>query len=190
MIAPNGAKLDARPSVYNWYFQTIAEPAQGESQFWTAGEWTFRLQPDARFGIAADELTIIAPRPFRWKTQPILTPFTRTRDFVVEWDTERVSAGDTVSFLLDAFTPYPTEPFDDATGSYIFCTQPASAGKLTVPATLMQSIPAAEQKVFVPHIDVHLQPRYSLAPGNRYVSLQFGFSIYPDFPFIAPAQHQ
>ena len=190
LIAPDGSKFDARPSFDHWFFDAKGEPAQGESQFWSAGEWTFRILSNSQFRIPADELKIVAPQPFRWKTAPILTPFFRTRDFVVEWDTARVSAGDTVSFLLNVFTPFATELVDDEIGSYVFCIQPASAGKLTVPATLMQSIPAAEQKVFVPHIDVHLQPRYSLAPGNRYVSLQFGFSIYPDFPFIAPAQHQ
>jgi len=115
------------------------------------GTWRFAGPGGATIG--PFEIDIIVPPGIRWTNRDELAGIDRLQDQTVRWDPSGYTDADVVFVTLSLVSPGT---------SGIVCRTPAPAGSLTIPASLLQSLPSTSQPF---DLQLAIRPR----PNRRVV---------------------
>ena len=168
LSGPNGKAQLAAP---DYYFQT-------DNDFFTPGDYTVdNGTGTATFGPFKGALTL--PPPLKWTNRDALTSADRSQDLTVNWTG---GAADREFVMIAGFSQ------NERVIAAFLCTEKASAGKFTVPAWVISSIPAsvATDRQTLPPGFLGLATAPFTSVGRFTGSgLDFGLFTYEQGAFIA-----
>jgi uncharacterized protein (TIGR03437 family) len=140
----------------------VADPAQLPAAFLVPGAWQLTVPGGANFG--PFQVSSSLPPPVRWTNRAALAMVDRSQDQTITWQPDGYSSKDVMTVSLSSSYFAQSLP-----GTYLAvgltCRAPASAGKLTIPASLMRQMPPSPSLTNVPGGTLILQ--ISQRPDRR-----------------------
>ncbi len=110
------------------------------------GAFTFAGSGSTSGGAGAFSASINVPGLLNWATNPATAPgatINRTSPLAFTWSTSGTSASDYVLLSASSATNVGTADVTTYNSATVLCLQPASAGSYTIPAWLLQALPAS-----------------------------------------------
>jgi hypothetical protein len=146
VAGPEGKSLEARnegvPILYVDFLEPPepkADPSDLPPPFFSDGAWTF--SGPGGTDVAPFQTGLMLPPAIRVTNRDQLGTIERSRDQVISWRADGYTNRDVMTVTLtNRFFPHPAPPGIRANS--IVCRAPATAGQVTIPAALLQQIPA------------------------------------------------
>jgi hypothetical protein len=179
--APNGTVLSTQGGLVAGYTFLQVQDGIENSGLPKSGDWTFQLPADAEQELPAETVKFAVPSLSKFPNSPDWEKFSIQKDFVFEWEPGGVSEPE--GYIHFEMWFRPRDWLEEPRSLYISCTEPVSAGRLTVPAALMKSIDPTRYDSYFPSVSGRWRPQLFRAQGNRYGALRLVYGSSPNLGF-------
>ncbi|MEO7652973.1 MAG: hypothetical protein ABIZ80_21130 [Bryobacteraceae bacterium] len=135
------------PNLPTVYANLLPPKDPRDPPFFTAGTWT--LTAPGGQTVKPFEVSRQLPPPLRWLNREALAEIDRGADLTVTWSADGYTVNDVMTVTLESASPLPVR------AGAVSCRAPASAGRLTLPASMLASL----ARIPVGRLDLRLAPR-------------------------------